>query len=70
MSPSCIFLPFIQIINGGNVDLTDVSLTSTDLTVSCNERASVEVGEIYNCSGSYTVEWLDVTAGTKNSTVT
>lgn len=58
-----------QVANGGNVDLTHVVITSTDITVACVEQESMRVDEIYNCTGTYSVTWPDVTAGAKNSTV-
>lgn len=66
-------IPFIsceQISNGGNVDLADVHVSSSELMVACDDRQSLGVGHSYSCGGSYSVLSLDITAGLTESAVT
>ncbi|CAM9789547.1 unnamed protein product, partial [Ectocarpus sp. 6 AP-2014] len=60
----------ITVTNTGNIDLTDASLASADITLDCGDLEDLAVGEIFTCTGTRTIFWPDVVSGWSNNTVT
>ena len=55
----------LQVRNGGNVDLTTITVSNPTILDDCTGIAELGVGREYTCRGNYSLTWSDIISGVK-----